>query len=567
MDYSNELLIWDSAAVRIVGVKHGLLLRQAVSEVFQHSALVYVTGKSARLYVDDMPYSVKSNCLLHIGANKRIAIDEIAEELEYFFVTYQAELLPDAGRKIVSLFLKEDPFRQFYALRVSLPAFLTEQFTAMSDAWNARGPLSRLKLKTCFYAVVHELYSELLSGIPGRMEIDSFEYARHYLGENYDHACSVQMLAESLGVSRAALHEQFKSNIGIGPRQYLMQLRLDAACKELMFSSMTIDEIAASCGLRDKTYFSRVFKQRYGISPGVFRKNTEKKAPVGRIYPYYGIPRRIVCLDYAAAEMCAALGAAERLVGIAAAENALWDCAEEYRQALAKAPFLPGRSAQLDVPDLETVLSCRPDIVIGTGYSFNQYGGVARAEAFEQRGIRIYALKATCALGCGFESVYEDIRNLGEIFGIKQRAELLVQQMHAKEKELDLLAARYHEPVRVFSFDALVADKAITCGLSLENHIIKRAGGINIFGDRKRQFDSVDWTAVAKADPQAIIVHCFHTWADGLQKAAFLKRVREIEHTEAMRNHRLYIVGIKKVFPGLDNVDTAYELCKWLHER
>lgn len=590
MDYGSELQIWNSMSVNIVSVKHGLIFGQSVSEIFENSAFVYAAGKRAEIRVDGVPYSVKSNCLLHVGPNKQIIIE--AEELEYFFVTYQAELPPNAGREMTAQLLQKKPFEQFYILRTAKPAFFSEQLTIMADVWAAKEQFAPIRLKACFYSVIHELFSELSAGTARPAEIDTFEYARHYLQQNYAHVCSIQTLSDSIGITRSALHEQFKSKLGIGPQQFLIQLRLDAACRELISGNLTIDEIAASCGLRDKAYFSRIFKQKYGVPPGTFRRengagsasdaalyskrisackkeqNNEDFTLIenmGRIHRYYGIPRRIVCLDYSAAEICAALGAADSLVGIASAEGSLADCAEAYRPVIAKAPFLPGRSAELDVPSFETVLSRKPDIVIGTGYSFDQYNGVAGAEEFEQNGIHIYALKATYTLGSSFESVYEDIKNLGKILGRDQQAALLVQQMRDREKELDLLTAQYDEPVRVFSFDAVAAGKAITCGQSLENHIITRAGGINIFGDRERQFVSVDWAEVAKADPQAIVVHYFHTQSDGQQKAALLKYIPELEHTAAVRNNRMFIVGVKKVFPGMDCVDTAYSLCKWLH--
>lgn len=71
--------------------------------------------------------------------------------------------------------------------------------------------------------------------------------------------------------------------------------------------------------------------------------------------------------------------------------------------------------------------------------------------------------------------------------------------------------------------------------------------------------------AKARANPQAILVHCFYTQADGQQKIAFLKRTQEIRHTDAVRDNRFLVVGIKKVFPGLDSVEMAYQLYRWLH--
>ena len=207
----------------------------------------------------------------------------------------------------------------------------------------------------------------------------------------------------------------------------------------------------------------------------------------------------------------------------------------------------------------------KPDIVIGTGYSFSRYGGIADAEDFEEKGIHVYAMKATCTLNGSYESVYEDIRNLGRIFGKEARAEALVQEMAAEESRLSDAVGRIGAPIRVFSFDTSVSDRSITCGQSLENHIIRSAGGINVFGDRPGQFVTVDWREVSASNPQVILVHCFHSQQDGLQKVAFLKQVPELADTDAIRNNKIHLIGIKKVFPSVDNLKTAWHLFRIFH--
>ena len=122
-----------------------------------------------------------------------------------------------------------------------------------------------------------------------------------------------------------------------------------------------------------------------------------------------------------------------------------------------------------------------------------------------------------------------------------------------------------NDPVRIFVFDSSASDKAITCGQSLENHIILSAGGANVFGDREGQFVTVDWQEVREADPQIILVHCFHTRQDGLQKTAYLKQIPEIAGTQAMQCNQIHLIGIKKVFPSLDNLKTAKHLFEIFH--
>ena len=584
MDYSAEIMIWDSTIIRIINMKHGLLIEQEISVLYENSAFIFAIGNSGNITLEGKTYPIKSNCLLHIGPDHPVTVRAEKEEVEYYIVVYHADLVPDAGRKLLRESLQINPFQKKYILQIANPLSLSAQLASMVNEWHEKTPLARLRIKQSFYAIVCSMYSVLTSAQSASLEFDQFDYIYRYLQQNYDQNISIQALADSLCMARSTIHKLFKDKIDLSPQQFLMQLRLDAACRILENSQTTIDEIAAQVGLRDKSYLTRVFKEKYGITPGAYRKahitrktlsaqnvrippriKNENKEYIlienmGRIHRYFEAPKRIVCLDYAAAEICAALGAADKITGVTSAEESLADCAKEFRSEIAKAPFLHAHSPELNVPDFRMICDCHPDIVIGTGFSFNRYGGIADAEEFEAKGIHIYAMKATYTLGCNYENVYDDIRNLGKILEATDRAERLVQKMMEEESVLNSMVTPQAAPVRVFVFDSSVSDKALTCGQSLEDYMIRSAGGVNIFGDRQGQFVAVDWTEVAIANPQVILVHSFNSRHDGLQKSALLKQIPEIAETDAILNNRIQILGIKKVFPALDNLETAQYL-------
>ena len=587
----NDLLIWEACAARLVGVKHGLLIGQAVTEQLECASFLFARGKNGLVTVDELPYRMESNYLFHVAADARIVIEARDAEVEYFIAAYHAAPLPSAGREIVGQILRRNPFHLSWGCRTRDPAFFTAQFTRMTDLWSDHTALSHMELTALLYVVIHRFYATCLSDSGRAPIVDTAAYVAQYLQHHYADTVSIQQLADSIGITRFAMHEQFRRKYKVGPQQYLTQLRLNAVRRALADSSVPIDEIAVSCGLRDKSYLSRVFKEKYGLSPSAFRtraastperstmKNTvpphvsagKRAKPVlvesmGRLHRFHGIPEWVVCLDYSAAEMCAALGVADRIAGVASAESALTDCAEVYRPAIAKAPFLPAQTPN-GLPTFSAVCACNPQLVIGTAYSFRRFGGIADAEEFERRGIHVYAMKATYTLRCGFESVYEDLRNLGKIFGREARAEELVTRMAEKEARLARLEEEITAPVRVFVFDAAVSDRPLTCGQSLEDHMIRAAGGVNVFGNRASLFTPVEWSEVAAADPEIILVHCFHTEEGGRQKIAFLKKVQEIASTAAVREGRFLPVGIKKIFPSVDCVDTALAWFSQYHRR
>jgi two-component system response regulator YesN len=63
----------------------------------------------------------------------------------------------------------------------------------------------------------------------------------------------------------------FRTSLGTTPGRYLTDMRIRDAQSLLAHSSFSIKEISAMLGFEDQLYFSRVFRQKVGLSPKAFR--------------------------------------------------------------------------------------------------------------------------------------------------------------------------------------------------------------------------------------------------------------------------------------------------------
>jgi AraC family transcriptional activator of pobA len=78
--------------------------------------------------------------------------------------------------------------------------------------------------------------------------------------------------ARALGVSETALRVACARVAGSSPAQLIDERALLEAKRSLLYTNLTISEIAFSIGFSDPAYFSRFFMRNIGISPRTFRE-------------------------------------------------------------------------------------------------------------------------------------------------------------------------------------------------------------------------------------------------------------------------------------------------------
>ena len=124
---------------------------------------------------------------------------------------------------------------------------------------------------------------------------NTIEKALMLIENNYnDHTLSASAIAMSCGYSVQGLNVMFHRVVGCSIRQCLIRRRLSVAAFELINNpEIRIENIALSCGWKDRAYFSNTFSSFYGVPPNVFRNQVlsgRRMAPPfpGSIIPIEG---------------------------------------------------------------------------------------------------------------------------------------------------------------------------------------------------------------------------------------------------------------------------------------
>ncbi len=108
------------------------------------------------------------------------------------------------------------------------------------------------------------------------MESEFYKRICEIIHENIAHEdFSVEELAEKVGISRSMLHRRLKKITGKSASELITEMRLEKAKELLENSDYTSAEIAYKVGFNSPSYFNKVFKKHYQVSPGEVRKGNK----------------------------------------------------------------------------------------------------------------------------------------------------------------------------------------------------------------------------------------------------------------------------------------------------
>ena len=94
----------------------------------------------------------------------------------------------------------------------------------------------------------------------------------NYLREHLDKEIKMSELAAICNISEVYFRRLFKKTMGTSPSRYRMNLRLARAAEYLRYSDISVSEIAELLGFTDTSYFIKIFREKYSLTPLKYRE-------------------------------------------------------------------------------------------------------------------------------------------------------------------------------------------------------------------------------------------------------------------------------------------------------
>ncbi|AGL82450.1 MULTISPECIES: ABC transporter substrate-binding protein [Pseudomonas] len=272
-------------------------------------------------------------------------------------------------------------------------------------------------------------------------------------------------------------------------------------------------------------------------------------------------PKHALSHDINMTQMMLALGLKPRMVGYSGISG--WKAVTPQMSALLDG--LPELAAKY--PSVETLLNANVDFFFA-GWDYGmRVGGDLTPQTLAPLGINVYELTESCAFvmkrpAASLEDTYTDLRNLGRIFDVQDRANALIARMQEQVAQVQKDLPR--DKPRVFLYDS-GEDRAMTSGrLGMPQALIDAAGGRNILDDVDASWTRVNWETVVERNPQVIVI-VDYSEVSAEQKQQFLLNNKALQGVDAIKNQRFIVIPYVQATPGIDNVLAVETLAKGFH--
>ncbi|MFK0523694.1 helix-turn-helix transcriptional regulator [Paenibacillus illinoisensis] len=124
--------------------------------------------------------------------------------------------------------------------------------------------------RTWLQSQIQPIISAISSQLETKDPVISFvlDYLNHHYGEDIN----LNLVADKLKLTPGYLSSVFKEKTNINFSEYLNNLRVERAKELLVNVDLRIQDIAMQVGYQNVNSFIRMFKRRYGLTPGEYRK-------------------------------------------------------------------------------------------------------------------------------------------------------------------------------------------------------------------------------------------------------------------------------------------------------
>ncbi len=140
------------------------------------------------------------------------------------------------------------------------------------ETWDGKDLMCINLIKQTFIIMSENIKDNMIKNTPNRLKEMLI-----YIQMNFNKELTLKEVADALFYSKNHISYIFSNHLGITFKEYIMELRLKYAYSKMRYTNLSIKDICLNSGFNSLEYFSKVFKEKYGISPNNYRKKLKSK--------------------------------------------------------------------------------------------------------------------------------------------------------------------------------------------------------------------------------------------------------------------------------------------------
>ncbi|WP_299670266.1 AraC family transcriptional regulator [uncultured Polaribacter sp.] len=213
----------------------------------------------------------------HFPKNKKVSINMI-EIIRKLFLQKRTTNVSSLNKKLYEVFVDtdhENRFANFGTLNLKMADLITKLKKIKGN-----GMLRILKIEATVYEILSfhiQQHNRLLAGVPlptslAKTELKTVRKFGNIILKNPEKDYSLEELSVDSGLTQAKLQDGFKFLYNRTVTEYIRHVRLESARDMIRNTDLNISQIVYSIGFSSRSYFSKIFREKYGITPNHFKK-------------------------------------------------------------------------------------------------------------------------------------------------------------------------------------------------------------------------------------------------------------------------------------------------------
>lgn len=159
---------------------------------------------------------------------------------------------------------------------------LADALRNLISDYQEKGNFFELKIKADLYQLFYLLFSHFFKCESEHIGIkdsttNNIKTVLDYISENYMHPITIDELASTVNLSKHYFMRFFKKYMGMTCIEYINDYRLNIAANLLLTTRKQITSVAESIGVTNLSYFNRIFKKKYNMTPKEYRYNANQQ--------------------------------------------------------------------------------------------------------------------------------------------------------------------------------------------------------------------------------------------------------------------------------------------------